>query len=95
MRRSIISVLILSFATVLMGSVAASEIIHVPGDFGTIASAIDTAGTGDTIVVAPGTYREDIEIKKGMNLQGAGTDMTTLIGAIIVEDAAGVTILPF
>ena len=35
--------------------------IHVPGDYGTIQGAIDAGTDGDTILVAPGTYVENID----------------------------------
>src|ERR1700722_17142951 len=38
----------------------AQTIIHVPGDVPTIQGAINQAQNGDTILVAPGTYDENI-----------------------------------
>ena len=81
-----------SFAAILICPAGASELLNVPGDFRTIQSAIDAARSGDTITVASGEYREDIEIGKGIDLQGAGIGATKLIGAIVVEDASGVII---
>ncbi len=91
MKCSITSILVLSLMTVICPT-SVSETLNVPGDFRTIQLAIDAAKTGDTIVVASGEYREDIEIKKGIDLQGAGIDATKLIGAIVVEGASDVTI---
>lgn len=35
-------------------------LIHVPCDQPTIQAAINAAGDGDTVLVAPGTHRENI-----------------------------------
>lgn len=42
---------------------AAAQIIRVPAEQPTITMAIDKAGRGDTILIAPGTYRENIVLK--------------------------------
>ncbi len=91
MKYSAISIVVL-LIMILICPVSASKVIDVPGDSRTIQSAIDAAEAGDIIVVSPGTYKEDIEINKGITLQGAGADETTLFGAVIVKNADGVTI---
>jgi hypothetical protein len=42
--------------------VTAQTIIDVPSDYSTIGAALNAASNGDTILVAPGTYQEAIEI---------------------------------
>jgi len=54
--------------------------LNVPSDYGTIQSAIDAAGVGDTVQVAAGTYIEDITLKSGVIVQGAGAAVTTIRG---------------
>ena len=39
---------------------AAASVLHVPGDFETIQMAIMSSTNGDTVLVAPGTYTENI-----------------------------------
>jgi hypothetical protein len=52
---------------------AGGQVWHVPGDYPTIQAAVDAAGEGDTILVAPGVYSEHVVVSKsGLTLRGAG-----------------------
>jgi len=46
--------------------------IYVPSEFGAINEAIDEAEDGDLILVSPGTYNENIEIRKKIELRSTG-----------------------
>ncbi|HLC18049.1 MAG TPA: hypothetical protein VJM57_03435 [Thermodesulfobacteriota bacterium] len=46
--------------------------IRVPGDFGSIQEAVDRAAPGDVVIVEEGEYRENVVIKKPVDLRGAG-----------------------
>ena len=64
---------------------ASTQIIRVPGNFPTIQQAIDAAvytpdALGALILVAPGTYNENLIMYKPVRLQGAGAG-TTFINA--------------
>lgn len=80
-------------------SYAASGVtIRVPDDHPTIAAAVDAAKPGDLVLIAPGVYREQVEIETpGVVLRGLDRDLTVLDGnhelenGIIVE-ANGVAI---
>ena len=49
-----------------------------PADFSRIQDAIDAAVGGDTVQVAAGTYYENITLKDGVEVLGAGADVTTI-----------------
>ena len=50
----------------------------VPGDYSTIQSAIGAASVGDTIQIAAGTYDENVNLKSGICLEGAGIDQVVI-----------------
>jgi parallel beta-helix repeat protein len=54
--------------------------IHVPGDYPTIQQAIDAAVNGDTVLVDPGTYVENIDyIGKAITVAATGAPEQTVI----------------
>lgn len=73
MRKFIIiqSVLVL---TLVVSSHAWGVVRKVPGDFSTIQKAIANSKSGDTVIVAPGTYYEHLELKPGVIVQAEGTE---------------------
>jgi WD40 repeat protein len=72
--------------------------IRVPQDYKTIQEAINAASEGDTILVDVGTYKETIEIPKGLTLVGAERDKTIIdgggleLGVVTISSAALVTV---
>lgn len=59
---------------------AVAEIIRVPDDYETIQQAIDAAGPGDIVTVAQGEYFEEITLKAGVVVQGAGEGLSIING---------------
>ena len=75
--------LILALAwAILPALVALADEIAVPGEYPTIQLAIDNANDGDVIVIASGTYSENLTIGAGkaLTLRGAGPTATILDG---------------
>jgi hypothetical protein len=75
---------------------SASSVLNVPGAYPTIQAAIDASINGDTVLVAPGTYFENIDFKgKLVTVQGAqGPSVTTIDGgnvAPVVNFSTGET----
>ena len=73
-----LSLLVLLSSSVL--PLASASTINVPGDYSTIQAAIDAASNGDTILVAAGTYKENINFKgKAITLKSASGAAATII----------------
>jgi len=68
------------FAGVSLASSAFAATINVPADQATIQNAINAASPGDTILVAPGTYNESLNIATAelTILSTAGRNATTI-----------------
>jgi hypothetical protein len=62
--------------------VTAASVLDVPGSYPTIQAAIDAAAAGDTVRVAPGLFRENIDFKgKAITVESAqGPGSTTIDG---------------
>ena len=59
---------------------AAGKTIHVPADQPTIQAAINAASNGDTVLVSPGTYFENINfIGKAITVKSASGPAVTII----------------
>ncbi len=67
-------------AAVVLVSSSSAAIINVPGDFRTIQAAIDAAVPGDEILVAPGTYVENLSLLgKPITLRSVAGPAETII----------------
>ncbi len=74
---SVIGLLVLF---VLPRSLRGQQTIHVPADQATIQAAINAASNGGTVLVAPGTYFENINFKgKAITVTSSGGPSVTII----------------
>ncbi|MBI5075236.1 MAG: putative Ig domain-containing protein [Nitrospirae bacterium] len=62
--------------TLTITDCATTGVRNVPSAYPTIQSAINAASAGDLILVAPGTYYENVIMYKPVHLQGAGAGAT-------------------
>jgi hypothetical protein len=74
----------------LLASSAQAATLHVPADYPTIQAGIDAAQAGDTVLVAPGTYR-DYETRV---LSGGGlwTSCAFLKDAVLLKSESGAAV---
>ncbi len=78
--------------------VDSSTTVGLRGTYSTIQSAITAATAGDTVIVRPGQYTENITLKSGVNISGFSAEggsgaRTNIIGKLIDGgDPVGVTL---
>jgi outer membrane protein assembly factor BamB len=83
--------ILLVIASCLLSSVAWATEHLVPQNYASIQAAIDAAQNGDTVIVAPGTYRENISFKgKAITVRSALPGNWDTIRNTIVDGGAAV-----
>src|SRR5690348_9781935 len=87
MHRRFLPQVVLCLCVVLFLSlnVHAQKTIHVPADQPSIQAGINVALTGDTVLVAPGTYQENIDFQgKAITVASEqGPAVTTIDGGLL------------
>jgi hypothetical protein len=76
-------------AVLLFPLVAAATTINVPADYPTINAAIAAAANGDQILLAPGTYVENVVVNKSVGIGGSGQGSTIVMPATSNPNCGG------
>ncbi len=92
--RSMAVVIVLMFGAAPSG--AKAETIRVPAEHTTIQGAIEAARDGDTIIVSPGTYRENINfLGKVITVRSTNPDDPDTVEATVIEAGPGQAAVTF
>jgi parallel beta-helix repeat protein len=77
--RAVVAITAVAGSVVIVGGPArAAGVLRVPGNYATIQAAIDAATPGSTVLVDPGTFREEVVVDKDLRLVGAGVGRSTI-----------------
>ncbi len=69
-----------------------ASVLHVPADFARIETALNAAGAGDTVLVSPGTYVENIiwPATAALKLLSAAGPSQTILDGDGVDQVVGI-----
>ena len=82
--------------TAILASTVAGDTLHVPADYLLIQEAIDAAGAGDEVILAPGVYTDSFLFKEDhVVVRSAEGPATTILDGSAYMDYATVYFPPF
>ena len=90
--------ILLTVSASLLWSSLSATIINIPGDYPTIQEGIDASTDGDTVLVQPGSYVENINFNGHNILVGSlflTTGDTTYIGQTIIDGDSSDSVVSF
>lgn len=76
-----------SAACLIIVGLSMAFTLHVPEEYTTIQSAINAAADGDTVLVSPGTYTENVDyLGKAIVLTSAAGPTFTTIRSVVINN---------
>lgn len=87
MKKTAFCLVLAALVAIPLASVAFGRTFRVPSRYKTIQRAIDAASPGDTVLVGPGTYKENLILRKTVSLIGTAGAAKTIIDAAGKESA--------
>ena len=77
---------LLAVSFILISSATFASELHVPASYPTIQSAINAASEGDTVIVAPGSYVENVVIDgKNVTLRSTDPSDAAVVAATVID----------
>jgi parallel beta-helix repeat protein len=80
---ALISVLLISLLVGFVTPASAGEITVGRGQYTTIQAAVNAAQPGDTVLVPPGTYSENVLVNKSLTIKSSDGAATTIVTAAV------------
>ena len=77
----------------MVGPASAAVTLRVPQEHPTIQAAVNAASPGDTIVIGPGTYNENVIVDKSISLTGENFDAADPRNNTTILDGGGGTVI--
>ena len=69
-----------------------AKLVINAGSYPSIQAAIDAAASGDTVAIPTGTYTEDLVMREGVTVDGAGIGQTVLNGTVSFTGLSSATL---
>src|SRR2546425_830321 len=90
--RGIVAVLIVAISS----ASGRAAVLHVPGDFPAIQSAINNSQNGDVILVSPGVYNENINFRgKAITLTSTNAGDPNVVRSTIIHAVGHSSVVTF
>ncbi len=90
------STLVIMMLLLAVQSLTSAAVLNVPDQYVTIQLAINDANEGDTIIVGPGTYRENINFRgKNIVLTSTNPDDSEIVAATIIQGYGPSSVVTF